>query len=189
MSTNDDWRAAWQPMMERVGHDFSDGEVRWGADAIEPGTIRRYLEPLEFDCPLFYDREIAQAHGLADIAAPWTSLSTFSLPAQWVPGQPLFTTPERNAQPAYSPLRGTRIDLMPPTTAYFATDFESEYLQMPVVGDRVGRRGNRLVSCEPKETQVGRGAFTGWEYEFVDQHLCVLARIRFGMYYYNTIET
>ncbi|MDB5817306.1 MAG: hypothetical protein JWQ11_946, partial [Rhizobacter sp.] len=67
MSTNDDWRAAWQPMMERVGHDFSDGEVRWGADAIEPGTIRRYLEPLEFDCPLFYDREIAQAHGLADI--------------------------------------------------------------------------------------------------------------------------
>jgi len=181
----ENWQAAWQPMVELVGQDLSDGTVAWGADPIEPGAIRRYLEPLEFDCPLHYDREVARQHGHADITAPYTSISTFSLPAQWRPGEPLFTSAQRDAQPAYSPLRGARAAVAPPTTAYFATEYSADYLRAPRAGDRLGRRGNRLLHCDPKATRVGRGAFTLWEYEVVDQNLQVLARCRLGMYHYN----
>jgi len=122
----ENWQAAWQPMVELVGQDLSDGTVAWGADPIEPGAIHRYLEPLEFDCPLHYDREVARQHGHDDVTAPYTSISTFSLPAQWRPGEPLFISAQRDAQPAYSPLRGARAAVAPPTTAYFATEYSAE---------------------------------------------------------------
>ena len=36
-------------MVAAVGTDFSDGKTTYGPDTIERGTLRRYLEPLEFD--------------------------------------------------------------------------------------------------------------------------------------------
>ncbi|APW40983.1 hypothetical protein RD110_26260 [Rhodoferax koreense] len=174
-------------MVALVGQDLSDGSVCWGADLVEPGAIRRYLEPLEFDCPLHYDRETARRHGFDDVTAPYTSIGTFSLPAQWRPGEPLFVDAGRNAQPAYSPLRGTRVAVAPPTTGFFATEYGAEYLRAPVVGDRLGRRGNRLLRCDPKATRVGRGAFTLWEYEVVNQRLDVVARCRLGFFFYNPL--
>ena len=52
---SEDWKAEWQPLAEAVGRDFGDGTVVFGADAVEPGTIRRYTEPLEIGCPIHYD--------------------------------------------------------------------------------------------------------------------------------------
>mgnify|MGYP003584537286 FL=1 len=173
----EDWKQAWQAMVARVGQDFSNGAIRWGADAVEASALRRYAEVLEFDCPLH--------HG-ADAVAPDTSLASFTLPPMWAPGQPpVFTSASRDAEPERSPLKGTRPEGMPPTTAYMATDYEVDYLKSARLGDRLGRRGNRLVSCEPKETRVGRGAFTTWEYDIVNQHEEVLARCRFSMFHYD----
>ena len=173
----DDWESAWAPMLARVGQDFAQGAIRWGADAVEAGAVRRYVEVLEFDCPL---------HQGPDAVAPSTSLATFTLPPMWSAGQPpVFTSDARNAEPERSPLKGMRPEGMPPTTAYMATDYEVDYLQPAHLGDRLGRRGNRLVRCEPKATKVGRGAFTTWEYEIVNQREEVVARCRFGMYHYN----
>ena len=45
--TPPDWTADWDGMVALVGTDLSGGRTRWGADVVEPGTIRRYLEPLE----------------------------------------------------------------------------------------------------------------------------------------------
>lgn len=182
-----DWRDAWQPLIALIGQDLSDGSVSWGADTIESGAIRQYLEPLEFDCPLHFDRETARRLGFEDVTAPYTSISTFALPAQWRVGEPLFTSAERNAQPLYSPLRGPQVAVAPPTTAYFATEYSAQYLRPPIVGDRLGRRGNRLIHCKPKATRVGRGAFTLWEYELIDQRMEVLARCRVGLYSYNPV--
>ncbi|WP_200126736.1 hypothetical protein [Salicibibacter cibarius] len=52
----EDWKKDWRPMMDAVGLDFSDGEKTWGADPVEKGAIRRFLEPLEFDCPFIMTR-------------------------------------------------------------------------------------------------------------------------------------
>ncbi len=58
---------------------------------------------------------------------------------------------------------------MPPSPSFFATDIEIDYLQPVVVGDRVRMKGRKLLSCTPKETSVGRGAFIVWESEILNQ--------------------
>ena len=47
--TADDWTTTWQPMLDAVGTDLSKGRVVRAADPIERSTVRRYLEPLEFE--------------------------------------------------------------------------------------------------------------------------------------------
>jgi acyl dehydratase len=188
--TDDGWQDAWKPLMARVGEDFARDESHAGADVIEQGAVRRYLEVLEFDCPLHTDPAVAHRLGHPAPTVPSTSLMSLTLPAMWSPGQPpIFTSDARNAEPERSPLKGVRPPGMPPTTAYMATDHEVDYLRPVCVGDRLARRGNRLVRCEPKATKVGRGAFTTWEYDIVDQHAEVVARCRFGMYHYDPHPT
>ena len=56
------------------------------------------------------------------------------------------------------------------------------------VGERVGRRGRQLVSCSPKQTSMGRGAFITWQSEFVTDGGEVVAYVRTGTYAYNPHE-
>jgi hypothetical protein len=185
MTVDDDWKAAWQPMIEAVGRDFG-GDPLVGADDVEPGLIRRFCEPLELGCPLHFDGEAAQAAGYGAVVAPVSSVLMFSIPAMWNPGdEPLFTTSGRDDQPARSPVKPPTIDLAPPTTGYFATDIEFDFLGDLLVGDRLRRVGNVLLSCEPKETRVGRGAFTKWQWEMQNQRGDVIALVRTGLYFYN----
>jgi acyl dehydratase len=181
----EDWKAAWQPLIDAVGQDFSGGLRTVGADEISAAAVRRYLEPLEFDCALHYDAEVARAHGYEDIIAPTTSIQTFSLPPMWQPGQTIFTSAERDAQPSNGALSGFKTPLEPPTTAYFATDYEVEYLCPVTVGDRLHRRGATLLACLPKETKVGRGAFLIWASEIRNQRDEVVARMRTTWLRYN----
>lgn len=180
-----DWMAAWQLMIDAVGQDFAPGLNPVDADPIERTTVRRYLEPLEFDCSLHYDPEVARAYGYADIPIPNTAVQTFALAPAWRPGETLFDSAERDAQPARSAVSGVRSPLEPPTTGYFATEYDVEYLLPAVVGDRLSRRGATLLACQPKETKVGRGAFLTWETEVVNQRGEVVARIRSSFYRYN----
>jgi acyl dehydratase len=178
-----DWKQAWQPVVDAIGQEF--GRVTTGADEISAATIRRYLEPLEFDCALHYDAEVAREHGYGDIVAPNSSIQTFSLPPMWRPGQSIFNSEERNAQPETGSLGGLRAPLEPSTTGYFATDFEVEYFCPVIVGDRLYRRGAKLTGCLPRETKVGRGAFLTWESEICNQRDEVVARTRTTSLRYN----
>ncbi|WP_156289656.1 FAS1-like dehydratase domain-containing protein [Oceanobacillus salinisoli] len=182
-----DWKKEWQPMVDSVGQDFSNKgeEVVWGADEVEKGGIRRFLEPLEFDCALHYDEEVAQKHGYNDIIAPYSSILTWSIPPLWEPGKTVFTSEEKHSQPTESPLTGLKIDKAPSTTGYIVTDIEFEYFQPIVVGDRICKVGNVLLSCLPKETKIGKGAFMTWESKFLNQKDDLIAIVRMQTYSYN----
>ncbi|MFN2538727.1 MAG: MaoC family dehydratase N-terminal domain-containing protein [Mycobacteriales bacterium] len=184
-----DWRRSWQPVVARVGAGRSGGSVKYGADSVERGAIRRYLEPLELDCPLHYDPDAARYHGYADVVAPYTSLLTWSAPPMWKPGTCIFTSAERDAQPANSPIGISNQDLPPEATGYFATDMSLSFARPPVVGDRVGRRSPRLVDVALKETRVGRGAFLTSETDVVDAAGELLATTRSTLFVYEPVRT
>jgi acyl dehydratase len=185
--TADDWTATWQPMLEAVGTDLSKGRITRAADPIERSTVRRYLEPLEFDCALHYDPEVAQGHGYPDVTAPYTSLLTFTIPPMWVPGQVLFTSNERDAQPSASPINGDDLRVAPHLTGFFATDIEMDFLRPPVVGEWLSRRGNVLLSCAPKWISVGRGAFMTLESEVITDSGEVVGRVRNTVFAYEPV--
>jgi acyl dehydratase len=181
-------------MADAVGTDFADtqgrtesrAEGREGPDAIEAGAVRKFVEPLEFGCPLHYDRQVALGLGYRDVVAPVSSIITFTIPPVWKPGDPpAFTSPERDAQPA-SLATGPRLTgLEPPFSAYFAADLEADFLAPAVVGDRLSRQGNVLLSCTPKETSVGRGAFLTWQSQVRNQRGELVARLRNTGYLYE----
>lgn len=180
----EDWRAEWQPVIDAIGRDFAEGEVTWGGDAVERGAIRRYLEPLELDCALHTDPEVARAAGYADVTMPATGVIAWTIPAAWQPGQVLFASADRDAQPVHSAINNADMTLGPRTSGFFGTDIEVDFLRDVVAGERIGRRGKTLLSCTPKETAVGRGAFLTWESEIVTEQLEVVGRIRIGTYAY-----
>ena len=68
----DDWTQDWPPTVDVGGQDFSGGIETTADDALERATIRRYCDPIEFDCPLRYDEDVARQHGYAGILAPGT---------------------------------------------------------------------------------------------------------------------
>jgi acyl dehydratase len=173
-------------MADAVGTDFGDAQGREGPDVVEAGAVRRFAEPLEFGCPLHYDRELARRLGFRDVVAPVSSIMTFTIPPVWRPGgPPAFTSPERDAQPA-SQATGPRLTgLEPRFSGYFAADMAADFLAPVVVGDRLSRRGNVLLSCTPKETSVGLGAFLAWQSEVRNQRGELVARLRNTGYLYE----
>jgi N-terminal half of MaoC dehydratase len=179
-----DWREEWQPVIDAVGRDFTDGEITWGADRVEPGAIRRYLEPIELDCALHTDPDAARAAGFDDVIMPYTGLIAWTLPAAWRPGETLFDSADRDAQPVRTAINNADMPVGPKTTGFFGTDIEVDFVRPVVAGERIGRRGKRLISCTPKETAVGRGAFLTWETEIVTDGGEVVARMRTGTYAY-----
>lgn len=187
-STDATWQDEWRPVVDSVGRDFLNGEVTWGGDPVEAGAVRRYLEPLELECPLHTDREVARAAGFDDVTMPYTGVMPWTLPAAWEPGQMLFDSDDRDAQPVTSAINDSGLGIGPRTTGFFGTDVELDFLRPVVVGEWLGRRGKRLLSCQPKETSVGRGAFMTWESEVVSDRDGaepeVVARIRIGTYAY-----
>src|SRR5262245_14824681 len=85
----DGWEAVWEPVIALIGEDFSEGERVPAADNVEKTSIRRYLEPLELDCPLHYDEAAATASGYRGIVAPYSGISqTWTDRGQWLPGHP-----------------------------------------------------------------------------------------------------
>jgi acyl dehydratase len=170
-------------MVDAVGTEFGDGTA--GPDAVEPASLRRFTEPLEFGCPLHYDRAVALRHGYRDVVAPVSSIVTFTIPPVWRPGEPpVFTSPERDAQPARTGLGPRLTGLEPETSGYFAAEMGADYLEPVTVGDRLSRSRDLLLSCVPKETSVGRGAFVTWQYEIRDQRGEAVARVRSTTYSY-----
>jgi acyl dehydratase len=184
-AASQDWQRDWDGMIAAVGQDFSDGQVAYGADPVTSTDIRRFLEPLEFDCPLHYDPEAARAAGFAAVTMPYTGVMSWSIPPMWSPGDPpLFDDDARDSQPARSPINNPRSGPAPKTTGFFATDMEFDFVRPVLAGERIGRRGRTLLGCVPKETSVGRGAFLTWQSEVVTEDGEVVARMRTGSFAY-----
>jgi len=118
------------------------------------------------------------------VTMPYTGVIAWTIPEAWKPGETLFDSADRDAQPVQTAINNTDMDLGPKTTGFFGTDIEVDFLRPVVAGERIGRRGKTLLSCTPKETGVGRGAFMTWESEIVTEELEVVGRIRIGTYAY-----
>lgn len=182
---SESWQESWQPLIDQVGSDISDGNVIWGADRVEEGGVRRLLEVLEWDCGLHRDSTVAQAHGFADLTLPYTGVLSWTIPAMWEPGETLFDSDARDAEPVHSPISTPPMAGAPPTSGFFATGMDIDFLRPVLRGERIGRRGARLVSVVPKETKVGRGAFITRESEVITESGEIVALIRVGTYSYQ----
>jgi hypothetical protein len=187
---SEDWREGWAAMVALVGQEVPDDGAAMGADTVDASQIRRLLEVLEFDCPLHYDREVARAHGHADVIAPYSAVITFAFPPMWAPGDPPnFVAAGAEAQPERTVLVGQRTGLEPPMTGILQADIAMEFIRPIVVGDRLSRPGRqRLLSCVPKETRVGRGAFVESESEIHNQRGEVVTRVRGTLFRYEPTE-
>ena len=186
----DEWQDAWQGTIDAVGGDFSGGVQSTAIDQIELGAVRKLLEPLELDCPLHYDAETAQQHGYRNVLAPVAGISSTWLDSGlWQPGMGS-RYPQAHPHVDIPRTRGEEMPEppLPETTAAFATDIEIEYFEPAVVGDRLTVRGRKLLSCLPRETRVGRGAFMVWEREVVNQDGDLVALLRNGGYSYVPLD-
>ncbi len=181
-----DWQREWDPTIAAIGTDYGGDRVVVAVDEVERGAIRRYCEVLEFDCPLHHDDGSARSVGYRGIVAPVSGISqTWTREAHWRPGMP---TRYPVLDPDAEVLREeVRFDgpPEPPTSLTFVTDLTIEYLRPVYVGDRLSRRGHRLVSVLPKETSIGRGAFLTYESEVRNQQGELVARSRNGGYHYT----
>ena len=181
------WVRDWDVTAAAIGEEFG-GAPRHAVEAVEASTIRRFCEPLEFDCPLHYDREVARAHGYRDVVAPWSGISqTFAAGGHWRPGMPTrYPTADADAVILDTELSGTDPEPPgPPYSATFATDLEIAYGEPVCVGDRLTRSGRRLVAVTPRETSVGRGAFLTFESRLHNQRGELVAVVRNGSYRYT----
>jgi acyl dehydratase len=185
------WKEKWQPAIDAVGQDFSDGSVEWGADLVEPAILRRFVEPMEINTGIHTDEQAAREAGYDGIVAPSTAtVLSLALPPMWSPGdEELYPDDSRDAQPSHSPINNEESSPAPETSGYFATDMEVDFLRPVTVGERLGRRGRRLTSCSVKQTSVGRGAFMTWEQEIVSDRGDVVARRRTGYYAFDPFPT
>lgn len=188
---DDSWEEAWSVLVGMVGQEIEGSPLadQQGIEDVERSAIRRFCEPLEFDCPLHYDGNVARDHGYGGIVAPWSSVTqTFVDPGQWSPGEPpIYTSADAHAQPIRRGAGANPFAYMPgpEVSAGFATDVEIEYFEDVLVGDRLRMRGNKLISCIPKETSVGRGAFMTFESGCYNQRNELVAIMRRGLYVYN----
>jgi len=135
-----------------------------GADDVEKGSIRRWLEPKEFDCPLHYDEEAAKCAGHEGIVAPSTMVFTYGIPAYWQPGDP-------HAKPG-DPPKGIPIpvifDVPAPCTLSFASDIEVEFFAPMRINDTI-TCSSRLTDIKHKTLKVGKGAFMCQEDTYTNQ--------------------
>lgn len=180
----EDWKKDWQPMIDAIGTTFNKDIKEWGADPVEQGSIRQFLEPLELNNPLHTNKEAANEYGYPDIIAPYSSLFTFLIPPYWEPGKEIFAEAERHTPATELPLLVVKTELAPPTPYYFATNVEVDHIRPIVIGDHLCRTGDVLLACVPKETKVGRGAFQTWETMIQNQKEELVAKIRLETYHY-----
>ncbi len=135
-----------------------------GADEVEKGSIRRWLEPKEFDCPLHFDEEAAKSAGYKGIVAPVTMATTYGIPPYWQPGDP----PVKSEDPPKGVPIPAIFTVPAPCTLSFATDISMEFFEPMYVGDQLSC-SSKLVDIHHKELRVGKGAFLLQEDTYTNQ--------------------
>ena len=151
------WEEAESFLGKVIGEDV-------GVDAVELGSIRRWLEPKEFDCALHSDADAARAAGYRDIVAPSTMVFSYGLPAYWSPGDPHAAMGD---EPRQIPIP-VIFDVPAPCTLSFASNIDMEFFAPMYLGDTI-KRTCRLVEIKHKELRVGKGAFMTQEDTYTNQ--------------------
>ena len=153
---------SWEDAESHVGQVIGTAT---GVDAVELGTIRRWLEPKEFDCALHTDASVAKAAGYPDVIAPSTMVFSYGLPAYWAPGDGHAAMGD---EPRQIPIP-VIFDVPAPCTLSFASNIDMEFFEPMVVGDTITRT-SRLVDIKHKELRVGKGAFMTQEDTYTNQN-------------------
>lgn len=135
-----------------------------GADAVEKGTIRRWLETKEFDCPLHFDEATAKDAGYEGVVAPGVMAITYGIPAYWQPGDP---HSETGYEPKQIPMPVV-FDVPAPCPRAFATSMELEFFAPMCLGDQLTCT-SKLVNIKHKPLSVGEGAFLKQEDTYTNQ--------------------
>ena len=151
------WEEAESFLGKVIGEDV-------GVDAVELGSIRRWLEPKEFDCDLHTDAAAAKAAGYRDVVAPSTMVFSYGLPAYWAPGDPYA---QMGDEPRQIPIP-VIFDVPAPCTLSFASNIDMEFFEPMYVGDTITRT-SRLANIAHKELRVGKGAFMTQEDTYTNQ--------------------
>ena len=151
-----------------------------GADAVELGSIRRWLEPKQFDCPLHTDDEAARAAGYEGVVAPRTMALTYGLGAYWHPGDP---PEEKGDTPRQIPIP-VIFDVPAPCTLSFATSVTAEFHRPMYLGDRLTLT-SRLRSLTRKTLRVGDGAFFQQEDTYTNQREEVVAVVLLDIFRFS----
>ena len=154
-----------------------------GADAVELGTIRRWMESKEFDCPIHLDADAACKAGYESVVAPDNMVFTYGLPPYWQSGDP-HEQPDANPRQIPIPVI---FDVPAPCNLSFAANIDVEYFAPMYVGDRVSRT-SRLVSIKRKTLRVGAGAFLRQEDTYTNQNDGVIAVVNLDIFRFVASE-
>jgi hypothetical protein len=155
-------------------------KVSEGADAVEVGSIRRWLEPKEFDCPIHTDAGPAKAAGYDRIVAPAAMAFTYGIPAYWQPGDESFKFGD---EPRQIPIP-VIFDVPAPCTLSFATSMEIEFFEPMLVGDRINC-SHKLTDITRKTLRVGAGVFLTQEDTYSNQRDEVVAIAKLVIFRFN----
>jgi hypothetical protein len=148
-----------------------------GADDVEKGSIRRWMEPKQMDCPLHYDEQAAKKAGYKGVVAPSTMVFTYGVPPYWQPGDP----PARlGDDPKGIPIP-VIFDVPAPCTLSFASDIEISFFAPMYIGDKITCT-SRLTDIKHKTLKVGQGAFLCQEDTYTNQKGEVVAVARLTIF-------
>lgn len=144
-------QGTWEEAQSYVGKVVG---VSHGADKVDQSSVRRWLEPKEFSCPLFDEEQVAIEAGYLSQIAPSTMAMSYGQPSHWQSGD---ARTKNCDEPKQIPIP-VIFDVPAPFTLSFATSMEMEFFQPLVHGDQLIVT-HELVSLFEKELKVGKGAF------------------------------
>ena len=138
---------------------------RWdGPDPVEPGSIRRWLEPKEFHNAIHTNATAAKAAGFKDIVAPASMVFTYGVAAYWSPGDPSQSINDDPIQIQIPVI----FNVPAPCNKSFATSMEITFEEPLYPGDVVTCT-SRLTNIQRKTLKVGPGAFLRQEDTYTKQ--------------------
>lgn len=177
--SSDGWgkQGSWEETESFLGKVI---KVSKGADAVEMGSIRKWLEPKQFFPPIHLDRESAQAVGYRDVVAPRTMAFTYGLPPYFDANTPLEKLADTRRQIPVPVI----FDLPAPCKFSFATSMDIEFFEDMYVGDRITCT-HKLTDITHKTLSVGTGAFLTQEDTYTNQHNEQVARAELVIFRFN----
>lgn len=157
--------------------------VSHGADAVELGSIRKWLEPKQFFPPIHSDSSAANANDYRDVVAPRCMAFTYGLPPYFDPDTPL----EKSGDTARQIPVPVIFDLPAPCKFSFATSVDIEFFEDMYVGDRITCT-HKLIDIKHKTLSVGTGAFLTQEDTYTNQNDEKIARVELVIFRFNRPE-
>ncbi len=173
-------QGTWEQAQSYVGKVVG---VSHGADAVDQSSVRRWLEPKEFACPLFDDEQAAIDAGYQGKIAPSTMAMTLGQPAHWQQGD-AFTKNTDEAKQIPIPVI---FDVPAPFSLSFATSMEMEFFLPLYHGDTLNTT-HELISLVAKELKVGKGAFFKQKDTYRNQDDEIVAIGILDIFRFNPVE-